>query len=837
MRKFTLFLMSLLLSVGAMAQESIDDFYQVNTTFSIYNGNNASKIVDGNLYTKFWSSEAQTVGKDVTVILNNAHAVGAIQWHFCDGDKPLGATIERKTTGGEWEKIADFVKDDIVNNTFICDAEGKEIKELRLRITQEHSNWLQIAEVQLYKPITEREISIEALGHGNVEIYGYDGTTIKTDAPVTIIATPENGYVFKCWKVGETEVSTSCKYEVRGSESATYTAVFVEVPAWSKKSYFIKSLGTEGYLTVKKYNVVTEEQSYQTGSKVEGSEDQIFIFEPAIEYNKYYIKSASGYYLNCESWNAYAQSEKTTPIFFEEVEDDVYTLYQATSSHKHGYLNIQTNHNNGLYCDAVSADNNYKKWSLEALADKERLEELIAEAEGLLEKVASRAIVEGARIDISGKITSNAAQNNADGNVGASDDGKGIAGLTDDDVNSYFHSRWGGKAIDEDHYLQIDLGDGNSLSEFCFSYSVRKGNDAGSTSPAPTEIEVRVSEDGSAFDDPIYVFTKDDNGLPSYTDLGNTLWHSGVISAGKNVRYIRLTVTGSEGPGNTVWEGHTFFAMSALNVYNTKLADKYSIVKEEYKDLVTVGDIEAASNATVTSKATISSLTATQSQVDEAKKVLNDALDVLRTATKSYTLSVGTAGWATLFLDFNAAIPADVEAYIVAGVKEGDWLNLVQVKVKDVLPENTGIIVKANAGDYTFKYAAVVTADVKGNLLAGSVEDTYVEGTAYVLANHKEAGIGMYKAVLNFDAEGNKVAEGETGTHFLNNANKAYLPMSATNGAAYYSFRFGEGTTGIEEVKTENGEVKAIFDLTGRRVEAITAPGIYIVNGKKVLVK
>ena len=74
-----------------------------------------------------------------------------------------------------------------------------------------------------------------------------------------------------------------------------------------------------------------------------------------------------------------------------------------------------------------------------------------------------------------------------------------------------------------------------------------------------------------------------------------------------------------------------------------------------------------------------------------------------------------------------------------------------------------------------------------------------------------------------------------------NNANKAYLPASAVpaaaNGAASFSFRFGEGTTGVEEVKTENGEVKTIFDLTGRRVKNITAPGIYIIDGKKTLVK
>ena len=43
--------------------------------------------------------------------------------------------------------------------------------------------------------------------------------------------------------------------------------------------------------------------------------------------------------------------------------------------------------------------------------------------------------------------------------------------------------------------------------------------------------------------------------------------------------------------------------------------------------------------------------------------------------------------------------------------------------------------------------------------------------------------------------------------------------------------------SGVDEVKAENGEVKAIYDLQGRRLNAITEPGIYIVNGKKVLVK
>ena len=47
----------------------------------------------------------------------------------------------------------------------------------------------------------------------------------------------------------------------------------------------------------------------------------------------------------------------------------------------------------------------------------------------------------------------------------------------------------------------------------------------------------------------------------------------------------------------------------------------------------------------------------------------------------------------------------------------------------------------------------------------------------------------------------------------------------------------GDGTTGVEELETENEEVKAIYDLTGRRVQETVKGGIYIINGKKVLVK
>jgi hypothetical protein len=44
-------------------------------------------------------------------------------------------------------------------------------------------------------------------------------------------------------------------------------------------------------------------------------------------------------------------------------------------------------------------------------------------------------------------------------------------------------------------------------------------------------------------------------------------------------------------------------------------------------------------------------------------------------------------------------------------------------------------------------------------------------------------------------------------------------------------------TTGINEVKGENGKMKVMHDICGRKIDNITKPGIYIVDGKKVLVK
>ena len=200
--------------------------------------------------------------------------------------------------------------------------------------------------------------------------------------------------------------------------------------------------------------------------------------------------------------------------------------------------------------------------------------------------------------------------------------------------------------------------------------------------------------------------------------------------------------------------------------------------------------------------------------------------------TANFSHSVEFAAeYATLHLGYKVAIPEGVKAYVAVSTNNG----YVQFKeVTGVIPAATPVLLE-KVGDkntYKFAYTDGEAASVETNLLKGSIANRYVHGDAYVLGYINEVGA---PAELGF---GKAVTEGLDEGTFLNNANKAYLYIAEGNGVASFSFRFeGEGTTGIEEVKGENGEVKGIYDLTGRRIEEITAPGIYIVNGKKVLVK
>ncbi|MBQ7878420.1 MAG: hypothetical protein IJ319_03030 [Bacteroidaceae bacterium] len=196
------------------------------------------------------------------------------------------------------------------------------------------------------------------------------------------------------------------------------------------------------------------------------------------------------------------------------------------------------------------------------------------------------------------------------------------------------------------------------------------------------------------------------------------------------------------------------------------------------------------------------------------------------TLTQNHTLAVGEAGWASIILDHNTVIPETVEAYAIS---ERDGSVATLAPVTGVLPANNAVLIKADTDNYTFAYTRT-SATIASNLLSGALVDTEItpaEDTYYILANGAN-GIGLYIVDENPETEGYEA--------FTIGANKAYLCIEGGAASNVFSFRI-EGTTAIDEVNGDNGNVEGIYDLTGRRVESISTSGIYIINGKKVVIK
>ena len=207
------------------------------------------------------------------------------------------------------------------------------------------------------------------------------------------------------------------------------------------------------------------------------------------------------------------------------------------------------------------------------------------------------------------------------------------------------------------------------------------------------------------------------------------------------------------------------------------------------------------------------------------------------TEVEKFTADFTKAEYASFYAPGSVTIPEGVEAYYLTNESfNGDHVTLTKID-GGIIPALTAVILKSN-NDEVIDLSVTEessTEDLSANLFKGTVVTRHTqveESGAYVLGIADEE-VGLYKS--------NKTSITNTyAIHvFLNNANKAYLPASAVpataNNSASFSFRF-PGTTAIENVEVEN-EVKVIYDLTGRKVETISAPGIYIVNGVKRVVR
>ena len=136
------------------------------------------------------------------------------------------------------------------------------------------------------------------------------------------------------------------------------------------------------------------------------------------------------------------------------------------------------------------------------------------------------------------------------------------------------------------------------------------------------------------------------------------------------------------------------------------------------------------------------------------------------------------------------------------------------------------IVLKGEDKDYTLTYNSMSNLGKTLEYLANA------QWTGYEYAATPITAAGKYTLDLSqivVDHAGESYIDEWGGNNIMWHSKNQVCPGTKT-------WTIVAGESSIDDVVVENGE-KVIYDLTGRRVENITNAGIYIVNGKKVLVK
>ena len=166
--------------------------------------------------------------------------------------------------------------------------------------------------------------------------------------------------------------------------------------------------------------------------------------------------------------------------------------------------------------------------------------------------------------------------------------------------------------------------------------------------------------------------------------------------------------------------------------------------------------------------------------------------------------------WATWYGGYNFEVPTGMTAYKVSSVSG----STVTVDEITYVPANTGILIKRTATD-----AAVVNSNVYNgetsaitSLLRNGSPTPY---TDYILYND-----GFVLSSVSTIGE-----------------HRCYLPGTGTAGTRGLTIDLGNGTTDISPKTAEVFDSGEWFDLQGRRIEKPQKKGLYIHDGKKVVVK
>lgn len=197
------------------------------------------------------------------------------------------------------------------------------------------------------------------------------------------------------------------------------------------------------------------------------------------------------------------------------------------------------------------------------------------------------------------------------------------------------------------------------------------------------------------------------------------------------------------------------------------------------------------------------------------------------------TLDVTDAGYATLFSQHAIIVPEGMEAAVATNVVDGRLAIDYRYPAGAVIPASTGVLLKAEAGNHGYNVATTDATAPADNLLKGSVEDATTVGDNclfYMLSyDQNDENLGFYWGA-------------ENGAAFTNEGGKAYLavPQATANGAIGFALD-GSLVTAIGQATADTNAPAKIYTIDGRLMQqtrtANLPRGLYIVNGKKVIIK
>lgn len=195
-------------------------------------------------------------------------------------------------------------------------------------------------------------------------------------------------------------------------------------------------------------------------------------------------------------------------------------------------------------------------------------------------------------------------------------------------------------------------------------------------------------------------------------------------------------------------------------------------------------------------------------------------LDYVLIQKTAEPVSVSAIKFATYVPTCNVVVPAEAKVYTAKVNETKSAVVLTEVPANSVIAKGTPVLVGAEAGSYNFAASADEATTVADNDLKAAAADTKGDGsTIYALVEQDG------KAVFAPLKEGVPVSVGH-----------AYLELPTASATRFYSIQFGGETTGINEVNAAAKADGAYYTLQGVKTSK-AAKGIYIHNGKKVVVK